>query len=619
MLEMLATTAMSPEQGEMVEVIRESARTLLTIIDDILDLSKIEAGKLRLEAVPLRLPEIIESATELVARQARDKGVEVAYQIDPDVPEHCVGDPVRLRQILLNLMSNGVKFTEEGSVTIRVRLVDTSATRATLRFEVTDTGIGLSPEQQARLFQPFSQAESSTTRRFGGTGLGLSICRRLTGMMGGEIAVTSAEGQGATFWFQIPLGIDAEMAAKPWLDLAGASILVVEGQPVARSGMADILRRLGATVAEAGGADEAMALLGDGLVPDVALVDERSGLIQLAGPLTELIAPRYVLPMGFQDHETLVAWGEARSLGTVLLKPVRAKVLARMVAMLLGRTPPDGDAESLSARPKSRAAPTVREALRDGRLVLVAEDNRTNRLVLGKQLTRLGYAYEMAENGELAWTAWRTKPYGLLLTDCFMPVLDGYGLAARIRAAESLGESLGESGGERRLPIVALTANALQGEAEKCMAAGMDGYLRKPVALDDLAATLARWLPEPEIAGVADAPPVDLAALAEILGDDDPVGLAEVVTFFTDTYPELAEAMRAALEAANRLALRDAAHAGKGEARNAAATPLGDILAKLEDTALGETAFTELGDLLNQADRAFAAVRAFADGLREGK
>ncbi|MCR6631868.1 MAG: ATP-binding protein [Magnetospirillum sp.] len=337
MLDVLATTDLSDEQEEMVDVVQSSARTLLTIIDDILDLSKIEAGKLRLERVALKLRGTIESTIDLVATRAREKGLEVAWQVEAGMADVYLGDPVRLRQIMLNLLGNAVKFTQAGSVTLKVCPVDQVDHLVALRFEITDTGIGLTEEQQTRLFQPFSQADTSTTRHFGGTGLGLSICRRLVGMMGGHIGVTSEEGRGSTFWFEIPLELDRNEAVPPPLDLAASRVLVMDDLAVSRACIAACLSEHGALVTEATSAEEVAALLADGARFDAAVLDDGAGAHETATLLGRVLPRNAIVPMALSQTEAQSGWAASADLAPALVKPVRISCLIRSVGVVLGR------------------------------------------------------------------------------------------------------------------------------------------------------------------------------------------------------------------------------------------------------------------------------------------
>ena len=500
MLEVLERTPLGPEQRGVLGVIRDSASALLTIIDDILDFSKIEAGRLRLESVPASLCDIAEGVADLLAARAREKRLDLITSVAPDAAVPRLGDPVRLRQIMLNLVGNAIKFTERGHIALSVAC----SADALVRIAVRDTGIGLDEEQRARLFQPFTQADASTTRRFGGTGLGLSICRRLVDMMGGTIGVESRPGEGSTFWVEVPLPPAGEGAAPDGdrpsgvAELAGLRVLVVDDCGPLRDAFGSALSGAGAQVATAGdaagGFDALRRALQAGVPFDVAVVEHDPGRLDglgLAGALARMpgFGGTRIVVATNHDKVGSGAGGAAGDAGVaaVLLKPVRQSMLRAAVARVAGRAAQDAD----DAPPEEIGTvqpPTVEEAEAAGALILVAEDNPTNQTVIRKQLEQLGFASLLAADGAQAWRMLRERSFGLLLTDCHMPQLDGYGLAQRVRALER------DSG--RRLPIVALTASALIGEAERCFAAGMDDYLSKPVSMQTLSRTLARWLPQ---------------------------------------------------------------------------------------------------------------------------
>jgi len=599
MLEMLALTPLSEDQVDMVRIVRESSATLLTIINDILDFSKIESGRMTLERVEVPIRDAVEAAVDIVAPRAREKGVELAWCAAPDLPALWIGDPVRLRQILINLLGNAVKFTAEGTVVTRISVVRPGAEGAFARFEVTDTGIGLTDEQMSRLFQPFSQADASTTRQFGGTGLGLSICHRLVGLMGGAIGVKSVAGQGSTFWFELPLAVCAA-PEPPRPVLRGQRIVVLDDLAESREHIAGVLAARGAEVIACAERAAALAALGSGAA--LAIVDA-----PLATPdLTKHLGAARLLTAQLVDPGTD---GE----GTILVKPARETVIVRQVCHLLNLEPQSEQAPAPA--PAQPLAPLTREeALARGRLILVAEDNATNRLVIGRQLTRLGHAFEMAEDGEAAWEALGRTRFGLLLTDCSMPRLDGYDLSRRIRAAQT---------GDH-LPIIALTANAMEDDSARCLDAGMDAYLSKPVALDRLAALIEAHLPSsappppeptpapaPEVERPAAAPPpVELAVLTEILGEADPEVFAEILGFFVEAFGELRDRLAAASTARDRVALRNTAHAAKGAARNAASPALAAILAEIERGADKEK-WPALDRRIRAAEAAFAEIQAF--------
>lgn len=608
MLDLLSTTPLTVEQDEMVRVIGDSASTLLTIIDDILDVSKIEAGKMNLERVSTKLSELLEGTLDLVAARARDKDIEMAWLLDSNIPEFIFGDPVRLRQILLNLLGNAVKFTQQGHVALKASLTGQDGDFISVRFEVEDSGIGLTDEQQARLFQPFSQADDSTTRRFGGTGLGLSICRRLVSMMGGNIGVISRESFGSTFWFEIPLET-APQNQTAVTDFAGITVLVINDAQITRLCISGILHRHGAQTVQVESLDDLKRILAEPTRFDIVLIDEKLQTSATLSALLHRVNPTRIISL----TRSTVPNDDIYKLS----KPIHSNHMLRMLNVVLGRL---SGLDEMAA-PRSQDAlppPSIQQAQEEGRLILVAEDNRTNQLVIGKQLTRLGYAFEIVNDGEEAWDALQHKNYGLLLTDCFMPRLDGYLLTGRIRQHEA------QCGTSPHLPIVALTASALRDDADKCLRAGMDDYLSKPIAIERLRKTMDKWMPQAkQTEGVAPPPPsqsdagpcpVDLAKLTEILGDDDPALHAEILGFFIECFDELQQKINIALGSENRIELRNAAHAAKGAAQNAGTTLLGATLYTLEHQALdGE--MPDLRLLSEQIKDQFAAVQSFVSTL----
>jgi len=592
MLELLSRSALSPEQREMVEVIQESSRTLLAITDEILDLSKIEAGQMALDTISFSLSQLIAESVELVTAKAHNKELELAWWADPSLPEHMIGDPVRLRQICLNLLTNAVKFTDRGSVILRLYALSNSEERPTVRFEVTDTGIGLSPEQQQRLFQPFSQADDSHMRHFGGTGLGLSICHRLTELMGGEIGLVSAPGAGSTFWFEVPLVVDPDPPPAS-AELYGLSALVIDDLPESRANLAALLRSEGARPLEASDAVAAKELIVEAEDLDFAVVDTGTEFEELLPALLSRLPADAILATLPSPDPAMSEWCVAQGLAPPLLRPLRKKTLLRAVAQALGRPAPADIAQA-------PIAPAPAEMTHQDALVLVAEDNAINRLVLGKQLRQLGYPCDMAEHGEAAWALLQAKPYRLLLTDCIMPVLDGYDLARRIRRAEA------RQGGH--LPIVALTANVMEGEYEKCLDAGMDDYVSKPLTLERLSVLMQKIFETGEAAD-----PIDWSALGDILGSRDLGDLREVAGFFAESFGGLLASLRDALESGDPEAVRVAAHTAKGAARNGAARPLAELMAALEQAVKAGKDWSELTDRADAAEQEFARLRQWLE------
>jgi PAS domain S-box-containing protein len=476
MAELLLSSSLTPEQRENAETIRRSGDALLRIIDDVLDVSKIEAGKLTLELARIDLDEAVDDVVELLAEKARARNVRVVAILAADVPQYVTGDVTRVRQILVNLVGNAVKFTENGDITVRVQLVSREPGHLLLRFDVKDTGIGVAPDIMPLLFEPFVQADSSTTRRFGGTGLGLTISKRLAEQMGGAIGVESRTGQGSTFWFTVRLAV-AEAPADP-PPLRGMRTLVLADHVPTREALAARLVRLGAT-AEAGGADVMphadrgrydAVIVEDGTRAAAAI----SGLSADGGRATPILFRHAAMAQEPSD-------GLRDSLGSAVevITGIKSAHIARAVSPALGLLP------DLSLDPARTAPQTTGSHFVTAR-ILVVEDNRTNQRVAQKMLEGLGYTADLQGNGQLGVDAHAARPYDLVLMDCQMPVMDGYEASRAIRAL---------TGEARTVPIIALTANALEGDRERCLAAGMDDYLTKPLKRERLRTALEQWLP----------------------------------------------------------------------------------------------------------------------------
>ena len=493
MIDVLHQTTLQNDQVEMVELIRESAYSLLSITEDILDFSKIEAGKLEVENLPLRIADVMKKACGLLEHLAAKKGGDLTLFIDPELPEEVLGDALRLRQVLLNLVSNAIKFSsgqpQPGKVSIRASLVQGEVGevdwKRTVEFQVIDNGVGMDEETQARLFVAFTQADASTTRRFGGTGLGLVISRHLVQLMGGEIAVQSAPGKGSTFTVRLPFAFlpGKSVPANQVVDLNGLSCIV----------------------------------------------------------------------LGKNEE------------GIETLRPERATVKPLRLTNTLSRV----------------------AALQQGRLILVAEDNEINQKVILLQLDLLGSTADIAGDGREALKCWQSGDYALLLTDLHMPNMDGYELSMSIRRLEA---------GKQRIPIIALTANAINGESEKCLAVGMDAYLSKPAQLTDLKAILEQWLPiaaghkpfktmpvpvAPTAPAAVASVPVNVDVLKKLVGDD-PVVIRELLYDFRISATEIAAELRSACVAGQATHIVAAAHKLKSSAHAVGAQVLGELCDEME-------------------------------------
>jgi signal transduction histidine kinase/DNA-binding response OmpR family regulator len=489
MTSLLLETGLTKEQRDLVETIRVSGDGLLGLLNDILDLSKIEAGKMDLESIDFDVTTPVDESVELISEAARSKHLDVRVLLDEDVPQRLTGDPGRLRQVVLNLLSNAVKFTERGSVTLRAQLEEAVDGKVRLRFTVTDTGIGIPAEALPRLFQHFSQADSSITRKYGGSGLGLAISKRLAELMGGEIGVSSQAGEGSAFWFTVLLRLaaGAPPSSKTASLLAGKTVLVVDDQAGNRAVLRYYLRRSAMQVTEAGSGPEALETVrravAEGRPFHVAIVDwhmqERNGLTVIRGLHAQGADPALpAILLAPERDAALAAQASGAGVAAYLVKPVRRQPLLDALTQALE------PGESMPPR-WARAGGPFEPATRP--IVLVAEDNPTNRKVVTLILKRMGCLADVAANGVEAVELVRKVRYDAVLMDCQMPEMDGLTASRRIREME---------GADHHTPIIGVTANALPGDREACLKAGMDDYLPKPFTAEAMAAKLDHWLPK---------------------------------------------------------------------------------------------------------------------------
>lgn len=504
MAEILDQTKLTSDQRSMTKTIRGSAEALLTIINDILDFSKIEAGKLDVESISFDPIDVVESAADLLAPRAEEGGLDLIVDVDPSIPRALIGDPVRIRQILLNLGSNAVKFTEEGRVRVIVRRKSRNGA-LNLRFEIVDTGIGLTKEQQGKLFTAFSQAESSTSRKFGGTGLGLSICKRLCELMGGAIGVESEPGTGSTFWFELPFEFEDETAYEPDTEIAEASLLLVGYGDAERGVIEGYLRHAGVTdIAHCFDRLTDIPTLQDGLLnlnsgkPNSIFLNGKPGLHGLSSQLDALTANEITAqtPLVISAHHAAASTLQADSTNVRGAKmiatataPLSVRRIWHLVAVALGKA--ELEAETEDHVDLTFVAPDIETARANNTVILIAEDNETNQIVIHRILSRFGLNFEIADDGVDALSFYQDRPFGLLLTDFHMPNMDGFELTANIREIEKKNGNVDAV----RLPIVALTADALAETEQQCLDAGMDGYLRKPIEMAKLEAALRTHLP----------------------------------------------------------------------------------------------------------------------------
>jgi PAS domain S-box-containing protein len=471
MTELLSGTSLDDRQRRYCEQVSESAEALLSIINSILDFSKIEAGKVDLDERDFDLLAVVESAASVLAPQVRQKSLRIHTYVDPLIPPLVRGDGDRLMQILLNLIGNAVKFTQRGSVVVRALPVETSLRRAVLRFEVQDTGIGISDETLPRLFEPFVQADSSSSRKYGGTGLGLSICKRLVTLMGGEIGVESEPGRGSLFWFSVPFKRPTAVLSNR--KVFGVCALVVSDDETFADIVSRYLEAWGMASRRIRAATEIRAALGaaNAATPAewIAVVDTDSadsGTFAAALVAELEIGPSRIIAVGDEDDQ--------------LPKPIRQSEFFDRISDALGKT---ARIESVS---RENPPPRQRSAEPTSAVVLVAEDNAGIQELLGHQLRALGIAAKLVSDGAEAVAALRQERFSAVLMDCQMPNLDGFEATRLIREEEH------RSG--RHTPIIAMTANAFKEDREACLAAGMDDYLAKPVRIEALRGMLERWL-----------------------------------------------------------------------------------------------------------------------------
>ena len=486
MAELLLQTPLDEEGREYAVVVRDSAESLLAIVNDILDFSKIEAGRMELDEAPFAPVVAIENATDILAAAARKKGLSLATYVAQDVPRRVLGDADRLRQVLLNLVGNAVKFTAQGSVTVRAVVERTDGDYTVLRFAITDTGPGIAPEVAERLFEPFRQADQTTRRRFGGTGLGLSISRRLVELMGGRIGFDSAPGRGSTFWFTVRfLRVSEDAPAERGDALRGARVLIIDEDAVTRQVVDQYLMSWGAVASSTANAAHAFELAKAASVRqnpfDVVVVDRQAGgdgvafVARLRGEPALSSVPVVLLSGG--DEPTARADLRARGFAAVVRKPIRQSTLhGAIVGAIRGTSGILAEPEAVLPEAAAAASALARNVR-----VLIAEDNPVNRKLALQQLKKLGYTAEAVEDGRLAVEAVAAGNFDMVLMDVQMPELDGYEATREIRASGS------------RIPIVAMTANALEGDREVCISAGMDDYLAKPVQLAALRGVIERF------------------------------------------------------------------------------------------------------------------------------
>lgn len=587
MTQLLLTTDLTAEQREFARTAYGSAEALLLVINDILDFSKIEAGQLDLEAIEFDLRAAVEEVADLMATAAHDKALELVTFIDPALPARVCGDPGRIRQVLLNLVSNAIKFTENGEVVVRAMPGAPTDDTVEVHVEIVDTGIGISPSVQARLFTSFTQGDASTTRTHGGTGLGLAIARQLVELMGGRIGVDSEVGEGSRFWFTVPFAPAVRETDNPTVPqrtgtLEGLRILVVDDNATNRRILARTLAQWGIATDSARGAEDALVLLRDAPERyDVALLDYHMPDIdgvELAAIIKDdqrIRDPHVVLltSSGLREDRDRA---QAVGVTAFLTKPVRQSALLDCLVTVVGGAPAAGT-DHVGDDPTATA---------DGpeHHLLVVEDNDVNQVVARRMLQLQGHRVDVVAHGADAVDAVRKVRYDAVLMDCQMPVMDGYDATRAIRALK---------GEAARLPIIALTAGAMVGDADRCFAAGMDDYIPKPIQADELRNVLARWLTgTPDgvgsgadtsvgPSGVLD--PTIIDGLRELTGQGD--GLAELIRTFTTQADIRIKEIRRAAAGADAETVVTLCHSLKGSSATLGAQRLARLCGELEGAA----------------------------------
>jgi two-component system sensor histidine kinase/response regulator len=500
---LLLETNLTSEQLEFALTLRHSADSLLAIINDILDFSKIEAGKMTIEPIPFDLSLAVDEIAELLHAKTHEKGLEFIVRYAPTLPRRLIGDPGRIRQVLMNLLGNAIKFTPEGHVYLSVEGIQEESGNATLRFSVEDSGIGIPEDKLASVFEKFTQADASTTRRFGGTGLGLSICVRLTELMGGKMGVTSRAGQGSTFWFTLSLPVDrsAPPESLPDVQLTHLRFLHVDDNATNRLVLREQLNHWGLRNSECSSGEEALAILrsarlgGDPFhfaILDHEMPEMDGETLGRAIKADPQLKDTLLLMLSSRGQR-----GDAKRLrdagfAAYLMKPARQSTILDALRTIWAKSQDPSEPQQLVTRhslAESAAAMRVTLPVSETAFhphVLVVEDNRVNQMVALRMLERLGCRVEMADDGKKAFDMVKTSPYDIIFMDCQMPVMDGYEATAAIRRSEAPGN---------HLAVVAMTANAMQGDRERCLQAGMDDYISKPVNKEEIVAVLKRRVP----------------------------------------------------------------------------------------------------------------------------
>jgi CheY-like chemotaxis protein/HPt (histidine-containing phosphotransfer) domain-containing protein len=620
MIDLLRATGLTEAQTRYAHLARESADSLMAVINDILDFSKIEAGKVEIESIEFDLCKLAEDLTELLAPMAAKKRLALACFLAPDVPHRMIGDPNRVRQILTNLVNNALKFTSRGHVAIRIKLDSQQADTITLRAEVEDTGIGIPADRLDRLFKSFSQVDTSTTRKYGGTGLGLAISKHLVELMGGNIGITSEEGKGTTFWFTLKVGkaSNSELVATgPAETLRNLRVLCVEPDPTYRRILSEQLKGRLSPDSHIVDTQDALAALrravAQGKPYSIALVPHGTGKTPLTTAIRSDDSLRQIKLVAVMDIDDRTDAAAVRGNGFAgrLHRPI---IQSRLLDVLVSAAIHRHD-DAPSARPA-----TIQENPLKGLHLLVAEDNEMNQFVTQETLRRVGCTCDIAGDGLLAIEALSKKRYDAILMDCQMPNMGGLEASEKIREIE-------KANGARRIPIIALTAEAIAGDREKCLAAGMDGYVTKPINAADLFTAIgslvgphAQASPtpgQPETAPAVPAPtiPIDVEALVMRCMNDTQFA-AQTLTKFHVRSLEDVKLLRKGIAASDADGARRIAHNLKSVAAHVAAVPLAKIAFEIEQAGIRRD-LAYMQDQIEQLDREAKRCAEFIPGAME--
>jgi two-component system, sensor histidine kinase and response regulator len=608
LLDVLAYSSLQKGQRETVRLIRDSAETLLGIIDDTLDFAKLEAGKLHIERAPMDLGGAVENICRVLDSTATRAGVSLTVFVDPDIPRSVIGDELRLRQVLMNLVGNGIKFSSgrliPGRVSLRAELASRNADKVAVDLHVTDNGIGMRPEALSQIFAPFVQADASTSRQYGGTGLGLSISKMLLDLMEGSIAVSSEPEKGTIFTVRMNFGTDEQVRAwdsgRPTMNSLACRLVGCE-QPLAAD-LECYLKHAGALVLRS---------------PDLASVSRAEGqtelVIILPGQSADTWLADEAKPAGLRTlllrHRSHTLTGEPSGVVTIDVEGLSRQRFYE--AVMLAADPPDPGRIEGVVREREPDAGPMRASTAEAPKILVAEDNETNREVIARQLEILGFDAEIVPSGRQALACWRAGAYDLIMTDLRMPDMDGFALTAAIRA---------EEGAASPIPIIALTANIMPEKRHQARLAGVSDFLVKPVRLPLLRATMERWLTSQQPQAVAAcqaveaAPPANLEVLRSLVGSD-PADIRAILQSFRRTSSRSIEDLRRATERGSCDDAGNAAHKLKADARSIGAERLGDLSAEVEDISCAGN-LGRLRELLPLVTRELERVHAYLGSLR---